>query len=139
MNFVASPHEKLAGNHMLKVDITIDHNTDGISSPILNGLNTSNMVLFLIKKYPLLKPMTLFLKKLLLVHELNVPFKGSLAYLNYHLGGIGSYCIVLMCVAFFNSHPPFHSLGKALERFLFFYGEEYKYSQYAIAYNGSMM
>lgn len=70
---------------------------------------------------PLIRPLTLVLKKFMFSRNLN----------DTYTGGLGSYSIVLMVVALLQSttidkkHP--HSVGRLLLEFLFFYGYQMDY------------
>ena len=73
--------------------------------------------------YSELKPITLIIKKFLALQDLNEPFKG----------GLGSYGLVILILAFLNTFMPQGQmnmnhqsyLGRVLFKFLSFYGKEF--------------
>ncbi len=100
-----------------KIDITIKESTH-------SGLNCVNLVKQYLIFYKPLKPVTLVLKQLLHKISLNDPY----------LGGLSSYGLILMIVAFFQSlilkniyYEIEENFGKILIEFLRFYSTNFDY------------
>ena len=85
-------------SNVIKLDITIDEGIHFGRRAHL-GLETNEMIRNLLYQHPFLQNLVVTIKRLLYVKGLNCPFQG----------GLGSYCVVLMAIAYLNSKP-IHSL-----------------------------
>lgn len=83
------------------------------------GLMCIQLVQSYIKAYPSLKPLVLVLKNLIKIHQLNDP---------YH-GGLSSYGILLLVVAYIQQYGESQSLGSTLINILRTYSQSYRYIQ----------
>ena len=114
---------------------------DRVSIDIAFGLDrnprrTSDWVKAQIAKFPALKPLVLILKVYLMLRNFNEPF----------YGGIGSYLLVALVVAFLKNHASMRNstvfsacnLGHLLFDFFRFFGEELDEENVGFASNGSL-
>ena len=86
------------------------------------GIKCCEFIKQMLIDYPLLEPLAIILKKFLAVHDLNSPF----------LGGLSSYGLVILIIAFFNYDFPqtyshqyseMPNLGRSLAHFLYYYSK----------------
>lgn len=116
----AVPVIKLISTHgNLPVDITFESLAIHHS-----GTAARDCVNVFVRSYPHLRPLTMVLKQLLQNNNLN----------NAYVGGLSSYCLVLMVVSFIQAYYPTPtSLGAALLDFLDAYGHVFVYDRMYIA------
>lgn len=124
----------------LQIDITFDDSKErdksdsfweGVEwnqSKVHLGLKSIHLVKTYIKEYVHLKEMTLCIKKLLAVHDLNSPYQG----------GLSSYGVVIMIVAymnFFSLQNAWVNISQLLMHFLEFYGSKFDENKVGILVN----
>ncbi|CAK67153.1 unnamed protein product (macronuclear) [Paramecium tetraurelia] len=94
------------------------------------GLTSTELTCFWLQEYQELKTITLLFKSLLKKRGLNDQSKG----------GISSFCLVLIVVAFleyyYQQNGGFHSIGLATYKFLEFYGTKFNPHSMGIFYKG---
>jgi len=100
-----------------------------------NGIENSQNVKYLLKEYEVLEPLALVLKYFLSQKQLNETYTG----------GIGSYALVLMIVAFLKNSPEAIKgnftkkscdLGLLLINFFGLFGKDFDYSRIGISHTG---
>ena len=113
-----------------KIDITFNINNE---NQVIWALNASKLSIKLINKYKYLKEATIFFKEKLSEDNLNIPFKGINKLI---IGGINSYGLLLLIVAYYSMCPTFSSAGEFVIRILDFYVNYFNNILYGIYYNG---
>eukprot|EP00929_Paragymnodinium_shiwhaense_P013593 TRINITY_DN121449_c0_g1_i1.p1 TRINITY_DN121449_c0_g1~~TRINITY_DN121449_c0_g1_i1.p1 ORF type:complete len:489 (-),score=133.98 TRINITY_DN121449_c0_g1_i1:73-1539(-) len=96
-----------------------------------DGIDTSKFIKDRMKEYPMMKPLLVFLKYFLLQRGLHETYGG----------GMGSYLLCNVVLHFLQRHPARKderiyastSLGHYLYDFLKYYGQEFRYDDYAIS------
>ena len=99
----------------VKVDISFNHST---------GLDSAVVISQFIQTYPFLPKLVLLLKQFLAQRKLN----------EIYMGGISSYCLILLLVSFLQRHPRYGgtdfssaNLGELLIEFFELYGGRFNY------------
>jgi DNA polymerase sigma len=98
------------------------------------GLESCHLVQSYIRSYPHLREVAMIMKKFMSEFEYNHPYNGKLNVL-YLIGGISSYSLVLMMVAYyrqFQPQPALSSPSRILLGFLEFYGQRYSPTHHEI-------
>lgn len=93
----------------LKIDITFDsdyHNENAEVLPHM-GIQCCNFIKERMEQYPmgLIECQVLALKKFLALRELNSPYHGKIISFINIVGGLSSYAVILLLLAFLNSDP----------------------------------
>jgi len=86
------------------------------------GIRSTEYILIKSTELPLLRPICIVLKKILDSYDLNKPY----------LGGMSSFTLLLMTIAFFRLNPFFQSPSQCLTSFLKYYGEIFDYKRMSI-------
>jgi len=87
------------------------------------SINSTNYVMGKSIEYPMLRPVCIVLKELLKLHDLNKPFTG----------GISSFVVIIMILAFLKLSPVHTSPSKCLMALLCYYGSVFDYKTMIIA------
>ncbi|CAD8126390.1 unnamed protein product [Paramecium sonneborni] len=119
------PHiDLLCQSQLIQVDISFFGHIQHL------GLTSTELTCYWIQEYQELKTITLLFKSLLKKRGLNDQSKG----------GISSFCLVLLVVAFleyyYQQNSGFHSIGLATYKFLEFYGTKFNAHSMGIFYKG---
>ncbi|GAA5809060.1 hypothetical protein MFLAVUS_002463 [Mucor flavus] len=110
----------------LKVDIILNSTS---------GIDSANMIQSMMKKYPGVRPISLIVKYLLALRNMNEVFTG----------GLGGYAVVCLVVSFLQMHPkvasgqidPMQNLGVLILDFFQFYGINFSLDTVGICVNGA--
>lgn len=78
----------------IKIDVTFDGDTSDSHLPHM-GIQCCDLIKRLLHQHPYIEPVILVLKKFLATRNLNSPY----------LGGLSSYGLIILMVAFLNSDP----------------------------------
>ncbi|KAI8090666.1 hypothetical protein BDF21DRAFT_460094 [Thamnidium elegans] len=110
----------------LKVDIILNSTS---------GIDSANMIQSMMKKYPGVRPISLIVKYLLAIRNMNEVFTG----------GLGGYAVVCLVVSFLQMHPkvasgqidPMQNLGVLILDFFQLYGLNFNLDTVGICVNGN--
>jgi len=96
----------------VKVDITFDNSINAEPSSVWCGIKFIDWMNIEADSSLYLRPLAILLKKLVAIHNYNVPFHG----------GISSYVLTLMTSAFLRESPKASSIAQAFIHILSYYG-----------------
>lgn len=111
----------------MKVDITIDDSTDTEYSSAYYGIEFTDWVHQKRRQLPYLTELVLLLKKLLSLHELNIPYYGILVVL--FVGGLSSYVLILMVSSFLKICKGCNTIGHSFLEILRYYAYDFNYQR----------
>ena len=126
----------------LKIDITFSDQEEeayfiagvGFAQPVHLGIKCCEFIKQKLQEYPCLEPLTLILKKFLAVRDLNSPFLGNFFNQLTFIGGLSSYGLILLILAYIDlDQPSMYNLddsvtvARIFTQFLFYYGKIFDY------------